>query len=174
MLDGSGDIGSKEIQSYKLFVKDVYDNLHIPPEGITYGLLECGSRHYTQKHISTRTFQNSNKLELTLDKLAPTNGSCELGKSLEMINMNIFKKLPSGAPKALVVVLAGKSVDDATNAAEELNKKGVRIVAFGTGDQVDMRQLVSIADSPLYAFKVPMVKYLPSVSGTVVGFINGG
>lgn len=113
-------------------------------------------------------------LDLTLDKIVPTNGSCELGQSLKMMNMNIFKELPGGAPKALVVVLAGKSVDDATNEAEELNKKGVRIVAFGAGGQADMRQLVGIADSPLYAFKVPMFKYLPSMSSTVVGFINEG
>lgn len=174
MLDGSGNISSNEIQSYKLFVKDVYENLKIPPNGITFGLLECGSRHYSQRHVLTRTLQTSNMLDLTLDKIVPTNGSCELGQSLKMMNTNIFKKLPDAAPKALVVVLAGKSVDDATNVAEELGKKGVRIVAFGAGGQADMRQLVGIADSPLYAFKVPMFKYLPSMSSTVVGFINEG
>lgn len=174
MLDGSGDISFKEIQSYRLFVKDVYENLNIPPSGITFGLLECGSRHYTQKHILTRTVQSSNMLELSLEKLVPANGSCKLGQSLQMINMNIFKKLPRGTPKALVVVLAGKSLDDATNAAKELSKKGVKIVAFGAGSDADMRQLVSITDSPLYAFKVPMFKYLPSMSSTVVGFLDEG
>ena len=174
MLDGSGDISFKEIQSYRLFVKDVYENLNIPPSGITFGLLECGSRHYTQKHILTRTVQSSNMLELSLEKLVPANGSCKLGQSLQMINMNIFKKLPRGTPKALVVVLAGKSLDDATNAAKELSKKGVKIVAFGAGGGADMRQLVSITDSPLYAFKVPMFKYLPSMSSTVVGFLDEG
>lgn len=174
MLDGSGDISFKEIQSYRLFVKDVYENLNIPPSGITFGLLECGSRHYTQKHILTRTVQSSNMLELSLEKLVPANGSCKLGQSLQMINMNIFKKLPRGTPKALVVVLAGKSLDDATNAAKELSKKGVKIVAFGAGGDADMRQLDSIADSPLYAFKVPMFKYLPSMSSTVVGFLDEG
>lgn len=91
-----------------------------------------------------------------------------------MINKNIFKTLPSGTPKALVVVLAGKSLDDAASVAKELSKKGVRIVAFGAGDHADMKQLASIADSPLYAFKVPKLKYLPSMSSTVVGFIDKG
>ena len=174
LLDVSGDIGFKEIESYKLFVKDVYENLNIPPSGLTFGLLECGSRHYTQKHILTRTVQSSNMLDLSLEKLVPANGSCELEQSLQMINKNIFKTLPSGTPKTLVVVLAGKSLDDATSAAKELSKKGVRIVAFGAGGHADMRQLASIADSPLYAFKVPVVKYLPSMSSTVVGFIDEG
>ena len=174
LLDGSGNIGSKEIKSYKLFIKDVYENLSIPPGGITFGLVECGSRHYTQNHVLTRTFQSSNTLDITLGKLVPTNASCGLGQSLKMINKNVFKNLPHDAPKALVVVLAGKSVDDPTNAAEELSKQGVRIVAFGAGGQADMRQLVGIADSPLYAFKVPKFKYLPSMSSTVVGFIDEG
>jgi len=174
LLDGSGDISFKEIELYKLFVKDVYENLNIPPSGITFGLLECGSRHYTQKHILTRTVQSSNMLELSLEKLVPTNGTCELGQSLQMINMKIFRILPRDSPKVLVVVLAGKSLDDADNAGKELSKKGVRIVAFGAGSHADMRQLVSIADSPLYAFKVPMLKYLPSMSSTVVGFIDEG
>lgn len=174
LLDGSGDIGFKEIELYKLFVKDVYENLNISPSGITFGLLECGSRHYTQKHILTRTVQSSKMLDLSLEKLVPANGSCKLGQSLQMINMNIFRTLPRDTPKALVVVLAGKSLDDATNTAKQLSKKGVRIVAFGAGGHADMRQLVSIADSPLYAFKVPMLKYLPSMSSTVVGFIDEG
>ena len=174
MLDGSGDIGFKEIESYKLFVRDVYENLKIPPSGITFGLLECGSRHYTQKHILTRTVQSSNMLELSLEKLVPANGSCEMGQSLQMINRNIFRTLPRYTPKVLVVVLAGKSLDDATDAAKELTQKGVRIVAFGAGNHADMRQLASITDSPLYAFKVPMLKYLPSMSSTVVGFIDKG
>ena len=174
MLDGSGDIGFKEIESYKLFVKDVYENLNIPPSGITFGLLECGSTHYTQKHILTRTVQSSNMLELGLEKLVPTNGTCELGQALQTINMDVFRTLPRDTPKALVVVLAGKSLDDATKAGKELSKNRARIVAFGAGGHADMRQLVSIADSPLYAFKVPMLKYLPSMSSTVVGFIDEG
>jgi len=174
LLDGSGDIGVKEIESYKLFVKDVYENLSIPPSGITFGLLECGGRHYTQKHILTGTIQSFNVLKLSLEKLVPTNGTCELGQALQTINMNIFRTLPRDTPKALVVVLAGKSLDDPTNVGKELSKNGARIVAFGAGGHADMRQLVSIADSPLYAFKVPMLKYLPSMSSTVVGFIDEG
>lgn len=174
LLDGSGDIGFKEIESYKLFVKDVYENLDIPPSGLTFGILECGSRHYSQRHILTRTVKSSNRLHVSLERLVPANGSCKLGQSLQMINKNIFKTLPSGTPKALVVVLAGKSFDDAASVAKELSKKGVRIVVFGAGDHADMKQLASIADSPLYAFKVPKLKYLPSMSSTVVGFIDKG
>ena len=174
LLDGSGKIGSKELQSYRRFVKDVYENLNIPSGGITFGLLECSSTQYTQRHILPRKYQDSKGVDLTLDKLVPTNESCELGKSLGMINMNIFKKIPNGTPKAVVVVMAGKSVDDASNVAGELNKQGVRIVAIGAGEQADMGQLQSIADSPLYAFKVPFIKYLPAMSSTVVGFLNGG
>ena len=155
-------------------MKDVYENLNIPPSGITFGLFECGSRHYTQKHILSRTVQSSNMLDLSLEKLVPANGSCELGQSLQMINTNIFKTLASDTRKALVVVLAGRSLDDATNAAKELSKKGVRIVAFGAGSHADMEQLIKIADSPLYAFKVPKLKYLPAMSSTVVGFIDEG
>lgn len=172
LLDGSGDIGFKEIKSYKLLVKDVYENLNIPPSGITFGFLECGSRHYTQKHILSRTVQSSNILEHSLEKLVPANGRCELGQSLQMINTKIFKTSPRDTPQALVVVLAGRSLTDATNAAKELSRKGVRIVAFGASGHADMRQLVKIADSPLYAFKVPKLKYLPSMSSTVVGFID--
>lgn len=91
-----------------------------------------------------------------------------------MINTKIFTRLPEEAPKALVVVLAGKSLDDGTSAAKELSEKGARIVAFGAGSEADMKQLVSIADSPLYAFKVPLLKYLPTMSATVVGFLNEG
>ena len=174
LLDGSGDIGFKEIQFYKRFVKAVYNNIHIPPGGVKFGLLECGTRHYSQENILTRTFQSSKVLDLTLDNLVPMNGNCELGKSLQMINLKIFKRLPDDAPKALVVVLAGKPVDDATSAASELGEKGARIVALGAGGQADMKQLVNIADSPLYAFKVPAFKYLPSMSSTVVGFVNEG
>lgn len=174
LLDGSGDIGFKEIKSYKLLVKDVYENLNIPPSGITFGFLVCGSRHYTQKHILSRTVQSSNILEHSLEKLVPANGRCELGQSLQMINTKIFKTSPRDTPKALVVVLAGRSLNDATNAAKELSRKGVRIVAFGASGHADMRQLVKIADSPLYAFKVPKLKYLPSMSSTVVGFIDEG
>ena len=174
LLDGSGDIGFKEIQFYKLFVKEVYNSIHIPPGGVKFGLLECGTRHYSQENLSIRTFETSKMLDLTLNDLVPMNGNCELGKSLEMLNRKVFKRLREDAPKALVVVLAGKSLDDATRVANELSEEGVRIVALGTGDQADMKQMVTIADSPLYAFKVPLVKYLPSMSTTVVGFINEG
>ena len=155
-------------------MKDVYENLNIPPSGITFGLLECGSRHYTQKHILSRTVQSSNMLDLNLEKLVPANGSCELGQSLQMINTNVFRTLSRDTRKTLVVVLAGRSLDDATKAAKDLSKKGVRIIAFGAGGHADMSQLVRIADSPLYAFKVPKLKYLPSMSSTVVGFIDKG
>ena len=111
-------------------------------------------------------------LDITLNDLVPMNGYCELGKSMEMINTNIFKRLPIDTPKALIVVLAGKSLDKATSVAKEVKEGGSRIVALGTGEQADMKQLSAIADSPLYAFKVPLFKYLPSMSSTVVGFIN--
>ena len=174
LLDGSGKIGNEDLSSYRLFVKKVYKNLNIPTRGITFGLLECGSRRYTQRNILPRKIQNSKVLDLTLDKLIPVSGSCELGKSLEILNKNVFMKMPSGSPKAVVVVMAGKSVDDVSNAAKELSRLSVRVVTIGVGGQADMKQLATIADSPLYALKVPVIKYLPAMSGTVVGFLNGG
>ncbi|XP_022785562.1 mucin-19-like [Stylophora pistillata] len=172
LLDGSGKIGKKELNSYRLFVKEVYENLNIPTRGITFGLLECGSRHYTQRNILPRNIQSSKVLDLTLDKLVPVSGSCELGKSLQILNKNVFVKMPNGSPKAVVVVMAGKSVDEVHNAAKELRRIGVRVVAIGVGGQADMKQLATITDSPFYAFKVPVVQYLPAMSGTVVGFLN--
>lgn len=46
LLDGLGDIGFKEIKLYKLFVKDVYENLNIFLSGIIFGFFVCGSRYY--------------------------------------------------------------------------------------------------------------------------------
>ena len=174
LLDGTGDIGFKEIHSYRKFVKEVYNNIRIPPGGVKFGLLECGTRHYSQEDILTRTFQNTKVLDLTLDNLVPMNGNCKLGKSLQFLNKKIFKRLPEDAPKALVVVFAGHSLDNAATAASELSEKGARILALGAGKQADMKQLLDIAESPLYAFKVPAFNYLPSMASTVVGFLNEG
>lgn len=174
LLDGSGDLGIKEMQYYKMFVKEVYHNIHIPPSGVEFGLTECGTRYYSQADILTRSFQTSRVLDHTLDNLVPMNGNCELGKTLQMINEQVFQRIPEDSPKVLVVVLRGHSLDNATSAANYLSKKGARIVALGAGSQADMTQVVNIADSPLYAFKVPVFKYLPSMASTVVGFINEG
>ena len=174
LLDGTGDVGFKEIRSYKTFVKEVYNNIRIPPGGVKLGLLECGTRHYSQEDILTRAFQNTKVLDLTLDNLLPMNGNCKLGKSLQIINKKVFKRLPEDAPKVLVVVFAGHSLDNAAAAATELSEKGARILALGAGKKADMKQLLDIAESPLYAFKIPAFKYLPSMASTVVGFINEG
>ena len=172
LLDCSRNVGLEVIQSYKVFVKEVCEHIGILPSGMNFGLLECGvvSRHQN----GIKTYETVNDLDETLEGIVPGSGKCELGRAIQDVDQETFAALPNTAPKVLVIILAGQVGDDAANQALELKKQGVRIIALGIGPQVNMEKFGGIADSPLYAFKVPMFEYLLSMSSTVEGFVNHG
>ena len=76
-------------------------------------------------------------------------GKAHTGKALLQMKTTLFAL--SGrqdAPRALILLSSGGSVDDVVEPGAELRDSGVKVTAIGLGKQANVRELINVASEP--------------------------
>lgn len=75
-------------------------------------------------------------------------GTCNADEALYQCGTELFDGSAAGRSRVLIVLMAGQSPEDITNAAGSLKTTGVKMIAIGIGSLFSQAQL-SIIASPL-------------------------
>lgn len=172
LLDGSKHIKEKHFEASKHFLNGVIHNMDISSGGLTIGIAECGDDSHNPPEMVL--YNSVEEVEEELEGISQIAGNCQVGYSIRKINKEAFDTASNETSRILVAILAGKSDDDVAEAAKELKDKSVRVIVLGVGGKVDKAQMEDIAESPIYALKVPLFDYLEAMTSTVTTFIEQG
>ena len=128
-------------------VKSTYAPFVISKDKTRVGIVTYGSR--TRVAISLDQYTTRQSLDTAVDQILISPGSNVLGQGLVAAKMQLFQgnNRPK-TPKVLIVFAGGKSIDDVARPSAELKELNTTIFCVGVGDNVDRKQLNSIATSP--------------------------
>jgi Mg-chelatase subunit ChlD len=102
-----------------------------------------------------RDFQNQNSdISEALDKLTATDEGCPMGAGLTKAKNILQGQGRKGVLKVLITLSGGKSDDDVTAPAQELQKAGILVYTVGLGKAADLPTLGTVSSSPPSAFVI--------------------
>lgn len=98
-------------------------------------------------------YQNTD-ISNSLSKLQASDNGCPVGAGLTKAKDIFQSEGRKGVLKILIVITGGKSDDDVTAPAQELQKAGVIVYTVGLGKAADLTTLGSISSSPASEFVI--------------------
>lgn len=101
-------------------------------------------------------------------------GSCNAGAALLECKRSLFVGDGGGRRRVLLVLMAGQSNDDVSNAATSLTAAGVKIIAVGMGGSFVQAQLSAMAYSSSFILSAASFSGLAGIRGSVSSLISQG
>lgn len=135
-------------QDAKVFIKTLYSNFPIGEDSTHVGFVVYGKDSRVVFNLIKYTDKESVDKKL-LYTANPSSDENLLGKGLTTVKEVIYDvSARPGGHQVLVVLAAGKSLDDVKAPSRALRDEGVAIFCIGIGDKVDVNQLRNIASAP--------------------------
>lgn len=135
-------------QAAKVFIMGLYGNFPIGEDSTHVGLVVYGKDSLVVLNLIGNTDKESIDKKLLYTANPNSDGNL-LGKGLKTIKESVYEV--SARPRGhqvLVVLVAGKSLDDVKVPSRVLRDEGVTIFCIGIGDKVDVDQLRDIVSAP--------------------------
>lgn len=104
------------------------------------------------------------QVDSAVDGVTLMNGTCSAGVALSKCHNDLFAGI-SRRPRALLVVIAGRSFDGVSSGAASLKLKGVKITVIGIGGGVVHSQLADMAYPSSYVLTSPSFDHLDAIAG---------
>ncbi|XP_078372611.1 cochlin-like [Oculina patagonica] len=146
LVDASSSIGGE--QNFRLvlnFVTKVFHSFSLR-DGMRYGFVAFGSSVKIVFGFSEYTAMSD--IDSAVGSTELLHGTCSADEALYQCGTELFDGSSAGRSKVLIVLMAGKSPEDISNAAGSLKTAGVKMIAIGIGSSFSQAQL-SIIASPL-------------------------
>ena len=135
-------------QASKEFIKALYSNFPIGEDSTHVALVVYGK----DPHVVFNLIGNTDKESVDKKLLSTANPSSDanfMGRGLKTVKENVYEvSARPGGHQVLVVLVAGKSLDDVKTPSRLLRDEGVEIFCVGIGDKVDVEQLRDIVSVP--------------------------
>jgi uncharacterized protein YegL len=157
IIDGSGSVGAPTFDTQIAALNRIVDSVDIGPNDTQIAVLQYSSYTYIEFGFNIHSTKES--LRDAISKLQHKSGTTKTGKALDRaLQMFTTKTWGSrfgrnGVQQIAVVVTDGHSRDDPAQAAGRLRQAGVRIIALGIGQHINMNELVDISNDANYAFE---------------------
>ena len=119
-------------------------------------------------------FQSIVEVDSALSKVPSIGGTCTAGVALSKCHMEFFADSARGRSRALLVLMAGTSTDDVSNAAASLRMCGVKITVVGIGKSVQHLQLTKMAYPSSSVLRTASFDGLFDISGSTSSLIQQG
>ncbi|XP_075900293.1 collagen alpha-1(XIV) chain-like isoform X2 [Nelusetta ayraudi] len=149
LVDGSWSIGDDNFVKIIRFLYSTAGALdQIGPNGTQVAIAQFSDDARTEFQLNS--YSDKERLLDAINKIAYKGGNTKTGGAIHHVKEKIFVEeegLRRGVPKVLVVLTDGRSQDDVTKVAKEMQREGIIIFAIGFAD-ADYGELVSIASSP--------------------------
>ncbi|KAI6176820.1 Cuticlin-1 [Aphelenchoides bicaudatus] len=157
IIDGSGSVGGPNFETQIAMLNKIVDLVKIGPNDTQLGVMQYSS--YTYIEFGFSAYSAKDKLRAVIGNLQHRSGTTKTGKALDKaLQMFTNRQWGSrfgktGVQQIVVVVSDGHSRDDPAPAASRLRQAGVRVIALGIGQHINMKELVDMTNDSQYAFE---------------------
>ena len=135
---------------------------------IVHLLIKLLNYYSFQVHFGFSKYDLMERVDLAIGNATWIGGSCRLSQGLQRCeSVELFNGPPGGKKRVLIVLLAGKSSEDFTSAADALKSLGVKIIGVGMGMSIDESQLSAVAFPSSYLLTTASLRGLAGSSGGV-------
>ena len=135
-------------EATKMFIKALYSNFPIGEDSTHVALVVYGKDTREVFNLIENTDKESIDKKL-LYTANPSSDENFMGRGLKTVKEKVYEvSARPGGHQVLVILVAGKSLDDVKAPSRVLRDEGVKIFCIGIGDKVDADQLRDIASAP--------------------------
>uniref|UniRef100_A0A914W5K0 Uncharacterized protein n=1 Tax=Plectus sambesii TaxID=2011161 RepID=A0A914W5K0_9BILA len=156
ILDGSGSVSGNTFDTQMKQVYDIVDMVDIAPDKTQMAVIQYSG--YTRMEFDFNENQNKTALIHSLKGIRHISGTTKTGKALsralEAFQHDAGARIDrEGVAQVAVVVSDGHSHDDPVPAANLLRQNGVKVMALGIGNHINMGELIQITGDEVLAFR---------------------
>ena len=149
VVDSSGSISKSNYRKIKAFVKHVARSFGVSPTESRAGIVVYSTSASVKAHFGQ--YLTIDEFVVAVDRLPHERGYTRIDKALKVASTQLFPRARQDVPKIAMVLTDGEQTKspDAVGlkeASEPLRRAGVRIVAFGIGKRVNVRELRLIVE----------------------------
>ncbi|XP_060036806.1 collagen alpha-5(VI) chain [Erinaceus europaeus] len=174
LLDSSDHLGSKSFPFVRTFISKMISSLPIEATKYRVGLAQYTDMLHTEFQL--HTFKSRNPMLNHLKKnFGFIGGSLQIGNALREAHTTFFSRPTNGRdkkqfPPILVVLASAESEDDVEEAAEALQRDGVRIISVGL-QQASEENLRAMATAQFH-YRLRTVRDLSTFSSSMMEIIK--
>ncbi|XP_067148283.1 collagen alpha-6(VI) chain-like [Apteryx mantelli] len=151
LVDESSKIGSKNFQLIRAFLLKIVNALDIGPSNVRVGLVLYSNE--PRLEFSLDTFKDKSEILNYLKNLPYRGGQTYTGVAIEFLRKKVFtqeagSRKKQGVQQIAVVITDGQSLDNYTEPASKLRRKGITVYAVGIQNTTESSKLDKIATYP--------------------------
>ena len=144
IIDSSGSIARRNYAKIKGFVKYLARSFGISPTGSRAGIVLYSTRASVKAHFGQ--YPTTEEFNNLVDGLPHERGLTYIDKALELAASQLFPRARKDVPRIAMLLTDGEQTDpDGTvnlrAASAPLRRQGVRLIAFGVGKNINVREL---------------------------------
>lgn len=145
LVDGSGNIPQPYYARVLEFIKIV--SRGFDKSNVHMGMMSYGDNVKTA--LDLKALDDFNQFDDAVNIAPYMGGQAHTGNALSKMKTGLFAiSGRQDAPRALILLSSGGSVDDVVAPGEELRDSGVKVTAIGLGKQANVRELITVASEP--------------------------
>lgn len=144
IIDSSGSIARRNYLKLKTFVKYIAKSFGISPTGSRAGIVLYNTAASVQAHFGQ--YSTTEEFDKLVDDLRHERGLTYIDKALGLASSQLFPRARKNVTKIALLLTDGEQTDpDGTvnlrRASMPLRQQGVRLIAFGVGKSINVREL---------------------------------
>lgn len=144
IIDSSGSIARRNYEKIKAFVKYIARSFGISATGSRAGIVLYSTTASVKAHFGQ--YPTTEEFNKAVDDLPHERGYTYIDKALGVANWQLFPRARKNVPKIAMLLTDGEQTDpDGTvnlrRASAPLRREGVRLIAFGVGKRINVREL---------------------------------
>ncbi|XP_067891970.1 collagen alpha-3(VI) chain-like [Heterodontus francisci] len=165
LVDGSDKVRAA-FPAVQRFISRMVDNIDVGSDKVRVGVVQYSDDPRVNFYLNSYTTKRD--VKDAINNLGQIGGRrANTGEALDYVTKNIFTRsaggrAEEGVPQFLILLTAGKSTDDVSQAALALKQAGVAPFSIGSRD-ADDSELQQISLSPDYIFKVDDLQNVETV-----------
>lgn len=156
VVDSSGSINDRDPQNWqrvKEFMKNIVDRLEVGLEKIRISVVTFSNRGNVEFYLND--YKNNAEVKNAIDGINYAGGTTNTSGGIWKMREDVFSFSNgdrSVAPNMAIAITDGKSTQDTEKTipfANDAKNQGIKILAVGVTDAINMEELEGIASSPI-------------------------
>ena len=144
IIDSSGSISRRNYIKVKTFVKSIARSFGISPSGSRAGIVLYSTSASVKAHFGQ--YPTTAEFVKAVDSLPHERGLTRIDLALQVAASELFPRARKNVPRIAMLLTDGEQTDiggtiDLRKSSAPLRRGGVRVVAFGVGKNINVREL---------------------------------
>lgn len=144
IIDSSGSISRRNYGKIKTFVKYIARSFGISPTGSQAGVVLYSSSASVKAHFGQ--YRTTEEFEAMVDDLPHERGLTHIDTALDVTSSQLFPRARKNVTRIAMLLTDGEQTDpvgtvNLRDNSAPLRRDGVRLIAFGVGKRINVREL---------------------------------